>query len=244
MGPTNKSYSQFGQDTLIARMFGHKRRGTFLEIGAFDGETFSNTALLERQYGWRGICVEPLPGPFEQLKTSRGCICVNAAAGAQSGGKVQFDAIEGYGAMLSGSTSTRHQAHEARIAREQQLHQFGRRTIEVDVVRAADLLQQHGMTTVDFASVDVEGDELKCLQGLLVPGVTVRALAVENNYGEPAVSRFLKDRGYIRLTTAGDDDIWRLRSECGLWEWGLWLLAARRRLKKDFSRRRNARRRV
>jgi FkbM family methyltransferase len=242
MPPTNKSYSQYGQDTLIARICGHKTRGTFLEIGAFDGETFSNTALLERHYGWRGICIEPLPDAFAQLKASRGCICVNAAAGAQSGGKVQFEAIEGYGAMLSGTASTRHAAHEARIASEQRLHQFGRRTIEVDVVRAADLLRQHGMTTVDFASIDVEGAELQCLQGLLVPGVTVRLLAVENNYGEAAVPRFLKDLGYMRLTMAGGDDIWHLRSECGLWEWGLRLLSTPRLLKKDYRHRRNARR--
>lgn len=235
------SYSQYGQDKLIAKLFGHKRGGTFIEIGAFDGETLSNTALLERQYGWRGICIEPSPEPFRKLKASRGCICVNAAAGAAPG-QLQFEAIDGYGAMLSGATATRPKPHDARIENEQREHGFERRIIVVDVVRAADLLARHGITVVDFASVDVEGAELAALEGLLSPDLTVRALAVENNYGEPDVPRLLRDRGYVRLTVAGEDDVWRLRRECGLAEWALRLFAAPQRLRRDRKRRRRAKR--
>jgi FkbM family methyltransferase len=34
--------------------------GVFVEIGGFDGETFSNTSFLADQ-GWRGLYVEPIP---------------------------------------------------------------------------------------------------------------------------------------------------------------------------------------
>ena len=34
-------------------------KGTFVEVGAYDGETFSNTSFLADQ-GWRGIYVEPV----------------------------------------------------------------------------------------------------------------------------------------------------------------------------------------
>lgn len=36
------------------------RSGTFVEIGAYDGESFSNTAFLADQ-GWRGLYIEPIP---------------------------------------------------------------------------------------------------------------------------------------------------------------------------------------
>jgi FkbM family methyltransferase len=235
-----QSYSQFGQDKLIASLFDHKRGGTFIEIGAFDGETFSNTAMLERSYGWRGICVEPLPSAFAALRKSRTAISVNAAAGA-SDGKLRFEEIDGYGAMLSGSADTRPPAHNARVVREQQHHGFERRMIEVDKVRAADLLRKHGMPTVDFASIDVEGAEMECLKGLLDPDITVRAIAIENNYGEREVADFLSERGYVRLTTAGEDDIFKLQSELGLRDYLMLLLATPRRWKRDRKRRRNAR---
>lgn len=38
----------------------HKRDGLFVEIGGYDGESFSNTSFLADQ-GWRGVYIEPLP---------------------------------------------------------------------------------------------------------------------------------------------------------------------------------------
>merc|ERR1719188_1097934 len=35
--------------------------GFFLEVGANHSEELSNTYLLEKACGWRGICVEPFP---------------------------------------------------------------------------------------------------------------------------------------------------------------------------------------
>ena len=45
-------------DKLYSKVFGD-RIGTFLEIGAFDGETFSNTSFLADN-GWEGYYFEPL----------------------------------------------------------------------------------------------------------------------------------------------------------------------------------------
>jgi hypothetical protein len=39
--------------------------GYFVEIGCWDGELISQTAVLERA-GWRGICVDPFPRNFEE----------------------------------------------------------------------------------------------------------------------------------------------------------------------------------
>ena len=38
-------------------MFGDKSGGFFVEAGAFDGELFSNTLLLEKNRGWTGLLV-------------------------------------------------------------------------------------------------------------------------------------------------------------------------------------------
>ena len=41
-------------------VFGYKAEGLFLEIGAYDGESFSNTSGLA-DMGWRGHYIEPIP---------------------------------------------------------------------------------------------------------------------------------------------------------------------------------------
>ena len=49
------AHSQFFQDEWVRDTFNGKRDGTFADIGAGDPFVFSNTAMLQRDYGWRGI---------------------------------------------------------------------------------------------------------------------------------------------------------------------------------------------
>jgi FkbM family methyltransferase len=45
---------------ILGARFDHKTDGTFVEVGAFDGEMCSNTSFLA-DLGWRGVYVEPVP---------------------------------------------------------------------------------------------------------------------------------------------------------------------------------------
>lgn len=64
-------YSQNGQDAFIVKLFNGKRNGYFLDIGAYDGVYFSNSLTLEKSLGWEGICIEPNPLVYGQLKSNR-----------------------------------------------------------------------------------------------------------------------------------------------------------------------------
>jgi len=67
--------SQFGQDIFCFNKYFHDRMtGTFVDIGASDGFTFSNTWAYEK-IGWNGLCLEPRPNMFEKLKQCRSCHC-------------------------------------------------------------------------------------------------------------------------------------------------------------------------
>lgn len=50
-----------GLDVQLADYFGWQRGGTFLEVGGNDGLQYSNSFLLERELGWRGILIEGVP---------------------------------------------------------------------------------------------------------------------------------------------------------------------------------------
>lgn len=58
-------YSQSDEERWIIEFFG-SNIGRFLDIGAYDGITFSNTHRLV-ELGWSGVCVEPSPAAFMGL---------------------------------------------------------------------------------------------------------------------------------------------------------------------------------
>jgi len=53
-----ENYSQAYQDMFILTMLNGKKNGTFVEIGASDGKSISNTYLLEKKFNWSGISVD------------------------------------------------------------------------------------------------------------------------------------------------------------------------------------------
>ena len=46
---------QFNQPRFIADLLKNMQNGFFIECGAADGESLSNTLLLEMQHNWTGI---------------------------------------------------------------------------------------------------------------------------------------------------------------------------------------------
>jgi hypothetical protein len=68
--------SQIGQDHYYYEHFYKPgMKGTFLDIGASDGISMSNTHMFEKELGWDGICIEPSRLAFEKLVKNRSCIC-------------------------------------------------------------------------------------------------------------------------------------------------------------------------
>jgi hypothetical protein len=117
-----KFHSQVGQDRfLLENFFRGKRQGVFVDIGAYDGETFSNSLFFERSMGWTGLCVEPLPSAFAKLRAIRKAICENVCV-ADFEGEAEFTEADDPGRnekMLSGLSKqfdNRHLRFMKRIA--------------------------------------------------------------------------------------------------------------------------------
>lgn len=63
-----KDYSQWGEQAAILQFFEGRPPAAFLDIGAADGITESNTYALH-ELGWRGVYVEPDPDQFAKLRS-------------------------------------------------------------------------------------------------------------------------------------------------------------------------------
>ena len=83
-------YSQFGEDAILAYLFKDQTEGVYLDIGAHNGVTDSNTMLLSLK-GWSGICVEPHSVYYQALVKNRPhSICFNYVAWDVDGETVDF----------------------------------------------------------------------------------------------------------------------------------------------------------
>lgn len=198
-------FSQCGQDKLVAeQLLPDLRSGVFVEIGAHDGMTYSNTLYLERERGWSGIAVEPIPAVFDRLQRNRRCQCLNGCVGKVDGA-VRFQILDGYSQMLSGIVDEYDERHLDRIQRELLEHGGEAHEIEVQCYSMSSLLGLYGITTIDYLSIDVEGGEHDVLLGLDFSHVTVKVIGVENNYRDARIPRLLVRNGYVFHALAGDE---------------------------------------
>lgn len=72
--------SQGGEDKMALTWFNGLCGGTYLEMGAVDGVSFSNTYVFHKAFGWKGLLIELAPQSFEKLVVNRpDDVTVNAA---------------------------------------------------------------------------------------------------------------------------------------------------------------------
>jgi FkbM family methyltransferase len=202
-------HSQFGQDTFVAEWFGGKRGGVFLDIGANDGETFSNTLHLESELGWTGLAVEPHPDAFLKLQARRACQLFHGCV-SDHDGTLRFLAVRGGEAKLT-TLSTVEQAADAhhRALLDRMLAQYGgeKQVVEVPCLTPSSLLQRFGFGRIDYLSLDTEGFELQILRGFDFRAVHVELVDVENREGT-AVFRHMTRNGYRLVRCLGCDEVY------------------------------------
>ncbi len=73
------SYSGCKQDAFVIELLKHKRDGFYVDIGSAHCYDNNNSFLLEKQYNWKGICVE-FESRYNNSYTSRNCRYVNGNA--------------------------------------------------------------------------------------------------------------------------------------------------------------------
>jgi FkbM family methyltransferase len=192
MSKSVKSYSQLGQDLEVLKVYNNKRHGFFVEIGASDGIQLSNTYLLESDYQWNGICVEPIPMKFELLCKNRpNSKCWSNAVYNQSDIQVEFD-ICNYSDLLSG-ISDNIDCHKPTV--DQNKTQIITTTITLN-----DLLNKSNSPQfIDYLSLDTEGSELEILKSVDFQKYTFGLIDVEHNFIEPRrshIKELLTSNGY------------------------------------------------
>jgi FkbM family methyltransferase len=200
------THSQLNQDLNVLDFYNNKTNGFFIEIGANDGITLSNTYLLEKKYNWKGICVEPIPEKFELLVKNRpNSSCSNNAVYNQSNLDILFDVSSSD--LLSGIHEHVNQARLLDGVTTQ---------IIVKTISFTDLLNKFNAPKfIEYLSIDTEGSELEILKSLDYDKYIIGLIDVEHNYIEPArsnIRNFLVSKGYEFFKENKFDDTYKHNS--------------------------------
>lgn len=172
------------------------RPGFFVEAGANDGFTSSNTYYLEAKRGWRGLLVEAVPQLAAMARRTRKATVISAALGPPE---------------LAGQT-IRLNFNDLGSRINQPLH-FGMRWggilgpnpthVTATVRTLSQILDAERAPLVDLLSLDVEGYDVEALRGLDLSRHKPTLIVIETTR-LPAVVAILSGYSFVGEVTPGD----------------------------------------
>ena len=174
-------YSQNNEEKIILDYFWgcNPKDMNLLDIGANDGQTFSNSLALI-QAGWNGILLEPSPKAFQKLQALHAdnykVQCMNYGI-ALASGEVHFYESGGYDggedvALYSSSSENEIKRWNGKVQFEQ---------ISVTMKTWEQFLAENKPTAIDFITIDIEGHDLDVLMQIDLTALKCKIVVAEWN---------------------------------------------------------------
>ncbi|XP_059482832.1 uncharacterized protein LOC132200998 [Neocloeon triangulifer] len=182
-----------GNGQVLRHIFKDMKHGFFVECGALDGLSLSNTFYLERLLGWTGVLIEPEPQNFyEVLRKKRNVLsiptCLSRSKRPQL---VPFT----FGWYAYAKIDTQSPISE--------------NTNNVLCVPFYSILRAINRTNIDLFSLDIEGHELDVLRTIPWDKVDIKVLIVEFaniEEGKDALAAFMKRQGYAIFPSSRQEE--------------------------------------
>jgi len=192
-----------GLSDIYTKYFGEAgiNKGFFVEVGAFDGEGWSNIAGLI-DVGWFGIEIEPNPISFAQLqqryKDNNNIKCINIAIGKQEKAKMW---------MRHAISTTSEYQNE--LYKQASWFNGMEQVIDVNMIGLDKLLMQEKCPLdFDVLVIDVEGVEVEVLETFSIDLWKPKLCIVEAqenhhmsgfDHEAKAVNEYFDKAGYIKI---------------------------------------------
>lgn len=158
----------------------------------------SNTYLLEKDYNWKGICIEPVPSIFNKLKKNRKSINLDCAVYNVDNKIVNLKVAD----LLSGISED--------IDKHKKI--LKNKDIKIKTKTLTSIMDENKSPKyIDYLSIDTEGSELKILKGIDFKKYKFRYINIEHNNVEPRRTKMrihLEKNGYKYIGPNKFDDIY------------------------------------
>eukprot|EP00668_Euglena_longa_P014468 GGOE01018458.1.p1 GENE.GGOE01018458.1~~GGOE01018458.1.p1 ORF type:complete len:415 (+),score=76.59 GGOE01018458.1:34-1278(+) len=172
--PANNSFtSQYSQDWfLFVNYFHHLEKGFYLDIGANEPKSLSNTWFLDVCLGWDGICVEADPGLGQLLRQQRSCKVVSTCVDSSN----RTLALQAAGIAVGHMVPLKEKNERGKV---------------LQCVTLAQIVREHHVRHIDFFSLDVEDHEMHVLQTMPeeAEGLTIDVILIENEKTSRRIGR-------------------------------------------------------
>ena len=198
MGPegSNLKFSENGSDWWALNSRGKWNDGYFVDVGASDGITASNTYLLEKFYKWQGICVDPNPVTLKSMCGARDTIVSDLCVYKESGKILPFkylgDQSEFYGWNLRSGI-------DGLVSKDMPVKMNDHKVFTITLT---DLLELYkAPNKIDYISIDVEGSEIEVLTGLDFSKYDVKMFSIEyeNEENRAKIDWIMSRNNYERV---------------------------------------------
>lgn len=190
------SRSQIFQDAFVLTALGTETPGYFVDFGATDGVSLSNSYLLETGFGWQGICAEPARSWHPALRKNRPLAKIETrCVWNKTGAELTFRET----AEREFSTIDRFAETDSRAKNREESE-----TYSVETISLNDMLAEHGAPVhFDYLSIDTEGSEFDILNSFDLAKYMPRIITVEHNYTPRRrdIHTLLQKEGYRRVLT-------------------------------------------
>jgi FkbM family methyltransferase len=160
-------FSQGPEEWIVRDYFKDRRGGVFVDVGASYPFAFSNTAALEQALGWSGVAIDALEelAP-EYASRTRTRFLVGFVGASDSGTSTIFvDPDRPAVSSLDRSFTRRFTSHPGP-------RQVRNRTLD-------SLLDEAGITHIDYLSMDIELGEPAALGGFTIARFAPRLACIE-----------------------------------------------------------------
>ena len=201
----------FGLNKLDEQLsqFTNYNNGYFIELGANDGISQSNTKHLELFQGWHGILIEPSPRQFAKLIRNRVrknsffmCACV---AFDFSGTKIDLIYSNLMTVALDGRNDILNPAAHA-IDGEKYSFKEASFNFTAEARSLQSLMDEAGSPKlIDLLSLDVEGGEMEVLKGIDFKKTNFKYILVETR-SIVILSKFLNLKHYSQISQLSHHD--------------------------------------
>tara|TARA_Y100000816_G_scaffold121488_1_gene85370 strand:+ start:3960 stop:4718 length:759 start_codon:yes stop_codon:yes gene_type:complete len=186
--------------------------GIFVEVGAFDGITYSNTKAFEESLDWKGLLIEPSPASFQKLTANRpNTINVSTAISKENDEFLEFT---GDNCAVAGLTNILEKCIQDNGRQWISAWNLTSSSIDVKIEKMSNILRNNNIKYIDFLSIDVNGSEFEVLETMdwNVP-VYVIALNVTTwgKYGKTMTNKcrqLLSSKGFVMSEKLDMDEIW------------------------------------
>jgi FkbM family methyltransferase len=195
------SFSQYGEDLLLAVTLFPNRRGRYVDVGAYHPWRASNTYKLYLR-GWSGVTIEPNPdvATLFRRKRPRDIHLVSGVA--------EKECTLTYHRFAEAKLNT---FSEEQVRTYQDLGSEVIDQIEVPCRPLQGMLDEHAITDVDLLTVDCEGYDLIALKSLDLDRCRPTVVLIEDyqafdklktGTGRSEIEEFLRGAGYAPVGQA------------------------------------------